>query len=67
MLINQAIHTLDLMLSLTAPVTEVTAMSATTSTHDMESEDFVVAGLAFSNGAVVRSLPRPQVSQGAEK
>lgn len=51
-LINQAIHTLDLMLSLTAPVSEVTAMSATTSTHDMESEDFVVAGLAFSNGAV---------------
>lgn len=51
-LISQAIHTLDLMLSLTAPVSEVTAMCATTSTHDMESEDFVVAGLAFSNGAV---------------
>ena len=51
-LISQAIHTLDLMLSLTSPVSEVTAMCATTSTHDMESEDFVVAGLAFSNGAV---------------
>ncbi len=51
-LINQAIHTLDLMLSLTAPVSEVTAMCATTAAHEMESEDFVVAGLAFSNGAV---------------
>lgn len=51
-LISQAIHTLDLMLSLTGPVTEVTAMCTTTSAHEMEAEDFVVAGLAFSNGAV---------------
>ena len=51
-LISQAIHTLDLMLSLTGPVSEVTAMAATTGFHTMEAEDFVCAGLAFDNGAV---------------
>ena len=51
-LISQAIHTLDLMLSLTGPVTEVTAMAATTGFHQMAAEDFVTAGLRFSNGAV---------------
>lgn len=51
-LISQAIHTLDLMLSLTGPVSEVQAMAATTRFHKMEAEDFVSAGLQFSNGAV---------------
>ena len=51
-LISQAIHTLDLMLSFTGPVAEVTAMCATTAFHSMEAEDFVTAGLAFANGAV---------------
>lgn len=51
-LISQAIHTLDLMLSLTGPVTEVTAMAATTGFHRMEAEDFVAAGLRFENGAL---------------
>ena len=51
-LISQAIHTLDLMLSLTGPVAEVTAMAATTGYHRMEAEDFVTAGLRFGNGAV---------------
>lgn len=51
-LISQAIHTLDLMLSFTGPVSEVTAMCATTAFHSMEGEDFVSAGLAFANGAV---------------
>jgi predicted dehydrogenase len=51
-LISQAIHTLDLMLSLTGPVAEVTAMCATTAFHSMEAEDFVTAGIAFANGAV---------------
>lgn len=51
-LISQAIHTLDLMLSFTGPVSEVTAMCATTALHSMEAEDFVSAGLAFANGAV---------------
>ena len=51
-LITQAIHPIDLMLSLTGPVSEVTAMCATSGFHDMEGEDFVVAGLRFENGAV---------------
>ena len=51
-LISQAIHTLDLMLSLTGPVAEVTALAATSGFHDMEAEDFVSAGLRFENGAL---------------
>lgn len=51
-LISQAIHTLDLMLSLTGPVTEVQAMAATTGFHRMEAEDFVAGGLRFASGAV---------------
>lgn len=51
-MINQAIHTLDLALSLTGPVDAVTAFSATTGFHQMEAEDFVCAGLSFANGAV---------------
>lgn len=50
-LISQAIHTLDLMLSLTGPVAEVQAVAATTPFHHMESEDFVAGGLRFKNGA----------------
>jgi UDP-N-acetyl-2-amino-2-deoxyglucuronate dehydrogenase len=50
-LITQAIHTLDLMLSLTGPVAEVAATAGTTALHRMESEDFVGAGLRFANGA----------------
>ncbi len=51
-LISQAIHTLDLMLTLTGPVDSVTALCATTGLHRMEAEDFVCAGLRFANGAV---------------
>ncbi|MDJ0827134.1 MAG: Gfo/Idh/MocA family oxidoreductase [Rhodobacter sp.] len=51
-LITQAIHTLDLMLTLAGPVAEVTAMAATTGFHAMEAEDFVTAGLRFETGAV---------------
>lgn len=51
-LISQAIHTLDLLLSLTGPVDEVRALSATSAFHTMESEDFVVAGLRFANSAL---------------
>ncbi len=50
-LISQAIHSLDLMLSLVGPVSEVAAIAATSGLHDMESEDFVGAGLRFENGA----------------
>ncbi len=51
-LISQAIHTIDLALSLTGPVTSVQAMTATTRFHQMEAEDFACAGLRFENGAV---------------
>lgn len=51
-LINQAIHTLDLMLMLCGPVTHVSAMAATTQFHNMEAEDIVTAGLQFENGAI---------------
>lgn len=51
-LISQAIHTLDLMLSLTGPVAEVQAMARTSRFHTMETEDFVTAGLVFKNGAI---------------
>ena len=51
-LISQAIHTIDLMLSLAGPVSQVAAMTATTAAHTMESEDFVGAAMRFVNGAV---------------
>ncbi|WP_371154685.1 Gfo/Idh/MocA family protein [Jannaschia sp. 2305UL9-9] len=51
-MLTQAIHIMDLMLSLTGPVVEVTAMAATTGQHRMEAEDFVSAGLRYANGAV---------------
>ncbi len=50
-LISQAIHTIDLALSLTGPVASVQAMTATTRFHAMEAEDFATAGLRFKNGA----------------
>ncbi len=51
-LITQAIHSLDLMLSLAGPVSEVAAIAGTTGLHRMESEDFVGAGLRFASGAL---------------
>jgi len=50
-LITQAIHILDLLLSLTGPVAEVAAIAGTTRLHRMETEDFAGAGLRFANGA----------------
>ncbi|KAJ55864.1 hypothetical protein ACMU_08820 [Actibacterium mucosum KCTC 23349] len=51
-LITQAIHVLDLMLSLAGPVAEVMALTGKTPLHQMETEDFAAAGLRFENGAV---------------
>ncbi|MDX6750468.1 Gfo/Idh/MocA family oxidoreductase [Geminicoccaceae bacterium 1502E] len=51
-LISQAIHSIDLMLSLAGQVVEVAAVAGTTSLHRMDSEDFVGAGLRFANGAL---------------
>lgn len=50
--ITQAIHVLDLMLSLTGPVARVQAMQAKTCLHQMEAEDFAVSGVQFASGAV---------------
>jgi len=51
-LISQAIHTLDLALQFTPGVRNLTAFCATSDFHQMESEDFVSAGLRFDNGAL---------------
>jgi predicted dehydrogenase len=51
-LISQAIHTIDLALTLTGPVAEVRAMTGTTRLHRMEAEDMAVVGLRFANGAL---------------
>lgn len=51
-LINQAIHTLDLLQVYTGPVTEVMALMGTSSLHKMEAEDFVGAGVRFASGAL---------------
>lgn len=51
-LISQAIHVLDLLLSLTGPVNTVQALCATTSLHTLEAEDFCAAGLRFASSAV---------------
>ena len=51
-LLTQAIHPLELALSLTGPVSQVQAMCATSRFHQMESEDFVSANLVFANGAL---------------
>jgi UDP-N-acetyl-2-amino-2-deoxyglucuronate dehydrogenase len=51
-LLTQAIHVLDLMLSLTGPVRGVSALIGQTASHQMEAEDFASAGLRFENGAL---------------
>ncbi len=50
-MITNAIHSIDLALSLTGPVVSVQAMAATSPLHQMEAEDFAIAGLRFSCGA----------------
>ena len=52
-LISQAIHVMDLMLSLTGPAaSSVQAMCATTPLHTLEAEDFAAACVRFASGAV---------------
>ncbi len=50
-LMSQGIHTLDLMLSLAGPITEVAGFATTTPVHRMETEDMVCAAVRFANGA----------------
>lgn len=51
-LITQAIHTLDLFISLVGLPEEVFAYAATTAVHRMETEDLVAGSLRFPNGAL---------------
>lgn len=51
-LITQAIHTLDLMLSLAGPVRRVAALCRTSPLRSMDTEDLACATLEFANGAV---------------
>ena len=51
-LISQAIHTLDLMLSLAGPITDVAGFTATTAVHRMESEDYAAVAVRYENGAL---------------
>ncbi|MFN3570823.1 MAG: Gfo/Idh/MocA family protein [Polaromonas sp.] len=51
-LMTQAIHTLDLMLSLTGMPDRVMAMAGTSAVHRMECEDTVAAALHYPNGAI---------------
>ena len=50
-LINQAIHTIDMLLHLWGPITSVDARSGT-QLHKIEVEDTLVATLQFANGAL---------------
>lgn len=50
-LINQGVHTVDLLLHLAGPVTRVQAAAATLA-HDIEVEDVVTASLTFASGAL---------------
>ncbi|THK39016.1 Gfo/Idh/MocA family oxidoreductase [Ensifer sp. MPMI2T] len=51
-LLTQAIHTLDLLVSLAGLPEEVTAYAATSKVHRMETEDLAMATIRFANGAI---------------
>lgn len=51
-LMNQAIHTVDLLTWLMGPVAELTAMTATLAHERIEVEDTAMATLRFENGAL---------------
>lgn len=51
-LLTQAIHTLDLFMSLTGPISKVAAMVKTTPLRKIDTEDLVAAAIEFKNGAI---------------
>jgi len=51
-LLTQAIHTLDVLLSLAGDAAEVTSYATTTPVHRMECEDLVCAAVRWKNGAL---------------
>jgi predicted dehydrogenase len=51
-LLTQAIHTLDLMISLAGLPIEVAGFAATSPVHQMETEDLAMAAIKFANGGI---------------
>lgn len=51
-LLTQAIHTLDVFLSLAAKAVEVTGYAVTSPIHDIDVEDIVAAAVKFEDGAI---------------
>jgi len=51
-LLTQAIHTLDLMISLAGLPVEVTGYAVTSPVHKMETEDLAFAAMKFENGGI---------------
>jgi UDP-N-acetyl-2-amino-2-deoxyglucuronate dehydrogenase len=51
-LVTQAIHTLDVLVSLAGLPAEVSAYAATSPIHRMETEDVAAAALRYGNGAI---------------
>lgn len=51
-LLTQAIHTLDLMISVVGVPVEVSAYATTSPVHRMETEDLVMGAVRFGNGAI---------------
>lgn len=51
-LLTQAIHTLDLMISLAGLPVEVTGYAVTSPVHRMETEDLAMAATKFANGGI---------------
>jgi UDP-N-acetyl-2-amino-2-deoxyglucuronate dehydrogenase len=51
-LLTQAIHTLDLLISLAGTPVEATGYAVTTPVHRMETEDLAAGAIRFANGAI---------------
>ncbi len=51
-LLTQAIHTLDLFLSLAGPISQVAAFAATSPLRKIDTEDVVGAAIRFADGAI---------------
>ncbi len=66
-LISQAIHTLDLAISLLGDVKEVMVMAETTKFHKMESENFVTGGIKFKNSIIASLFASTSVFPGSSE
>ena len=66
-LISQAIHTLDLAISILGDVKEVMVMAETTKFHKMESENFVTGGIKFKNSVIASLFASTSVFPGSSE